>query len=237
MPEMTKKDPEPGGDTEGCGEGRTCDRCGGQHKGAARYPEPGSRRWFWRKRADNLLLVVGPLVPAGYALGALLQPDIRTPLTHQQQVAINGVYEYAGSKPSTVYEVVTRIDHPGILDRLVAAGPSLAFAALLGFLAYALWRIEINMSAGTRPYTGKDARVFARAQRWLWTGWWIVFGLELAGSTWYHYGPTGGWFRGGAHVPLDGLSVIILGVSGLLAVVARIYNTGGRAYAELEKAV
>jgi hypothetical protein len=237
MPDMTKEDPEPTGDTKTQRDGKPCTECGVHHHGTRHAAKPGSRRWFWGKRVDNMLLSVGAMIPLGYGTGALLRPDITTPLTDKQKVAINGVYEYAGAKPSTVYEVVTRFDHPSIGDRLVAAGPCLGFAALLGFLIYALWRIEINMSAGGRPYTEKDARVFARARRWVWSGWWLIFGLETLGGIWYHYGPSGGWFRAGAHVPLDGLSVVILGVSGLLAVVARMYTTGARAYAELEKGV
>lgn len=241
MPEMTKQEPEP----ESTGAARTDGHTGDENCPKCNHPEkdhvdpmPGTRRWFWRKRAENLLLIIGPLIPGGTALGAMWKPTVTTPLTDKQEAAINGVYEYApGAKASTVHEVVVRIDHPGIGDRLVAAGPSLAFAVLLGLLAYALWRIEINMSGNRRPYTEKDQRVFSRAIRWVWTGWWVVFGLELLGGLWYHYGPSGGWFRAGAHVPLDGLSIVILGLSGILYVVSRMYRTGRKAYEELEKAV
>ena len=238
MPEMTKGDPERDTSADAAPEHTgepDCPACG--HPESDHLdPMPGTRRWFWRKRAENLLLIIGPLSAAGTAEGALWKPSVTTPLTDKQSAAINKAYEYAGAKPSTVDDVHVVFDHPSIGDRLVAAGPSLAFAILLGFLAYALWRIEINMSGNPRPYTAKDVTVFNRATRWLWTGWWVVFGLEIVGGVWYHYGPSGGWFRSGAHVPLDGLSIIILGMSGVLAVVTRIYTTGGRAYAELEKA-
>lgn len=245
MPDMTKEDPEPeGGSTavadapEPVCDGKACAECGYHHHADEKhYAKRGSRRWFWRKRAENLLLIVGPIIPGATAVGALWRPSLDTPLTDKQAAAINGVYEYAGAKPSSVSDVHVVLDHPGIGDRLVAAGPSLAFTVLLALLAYALWRIEINMSAGSRPYTAKDAQVFRRATRWLWTGWWVVWGLEILGGIWYHYGPSGGWWRAGAHVPMDGLSVIVLGLSGVLAVVTRMYTTGARQYAELEKGV
>lgn len=232
MRRMTKGDPEIDTATEA-----SCTDCGhaeSEHHGAM----PGTPRWFWRKRAENLLLIVGPLLPAVTAVGALWRPGVTTPLTDKQSAAINKVYEYApGAKASTVHEVTVRLDHPGIMDRLVAAGPSLAFAVLLTMLAYALWRIEINMSGNRRPYTEKDQRVFARALRWVWTGWWVVLGLELLGGLWYHYGPSGGWYRAGAHVPLDGLDIVILALSGVFYVVSRMYRTGRKAYEELEQAV
>jgi hypothetical protein len=245
MPDMTKEDPEPeGGSTavadapEPVCDGKVCTECGFHHHADEKhYAKRGSRRWFWRKRAENLLLIAAPLIPAGMAVAALLRPGVETPLTDKQAAAINGAYEYATGKPSTVRTVYVRMDDPSIGDRLVAAGPSLTFAVLLGLLAYALWRIEINMSAGARPYTAKDAQVFRRATRWLWTGWWVVLGTEILGSTWYHYGPSGGWFRSGAHVPMDGVSLAVWGLSGMLAVVGRMYTTGARQYAELEKGV
>lgn len=241
MPEMTKQDPDPESGGAAPADGHTGgDDCPVCHHPEADHvdPMPGTRGWFWRKRAENLLLIVGPLLPAITAVGAIMTPSVTTPLTDKQSAAINKVYEYApGAKASTVHDVTVRLDHPGIMDRLVAAGPSLAFAVLLTMLAYALWRIEINMSGNRRPYTEKDQRVFTRALRWVWTGWWVVFGLELLGGLWYHYGPTGGWFRAGAHVPLDGLSVVILGLSGIMYVVARMYRTGRKAYEELEKGV
>lgn len=239
MPDITKpvQDGEPAEASEGECADPECPRCGEHHAPVEDDLVPGSRRWFWYKRFENSMLFIAPAVPLFTGLAAFIQPQVTTPLTDRQAAAVNGAYEYATGKPSTVDQVRVVLDDPGIWDRLVSAGPALVFGALLAFMAYALWRIEINLSGNARPFTEKDDHVLWRASRWLWGGWWFLLVLEIAVGSWFHQGPSGGWYRAGAHTPFDSGSFIVLVLSGFMGVVSRIYRTGARQYRELESGV
>lgn len=236
MPEMTKEDPEPQADAP---DPEACVRCGTVHgrRGDKDGPEPGSRSWFWAKRLENMMLWFAPGVPLMVGTWQLASPSVTVALDDKQQAAINGVYDMPGGSASTVERVTIYLDHPGVADRIVAAGPSLLFGALLAFVAYALWRIEINLSA-TGKYTPKDGKVLSAATRWLWRGWWALLAAEIAVSVWFRDVPSSDhWYLHSVATPFDNASWMTLVIVAVVGIVARIYRSGARAYAELEKGV
>lgn len=233
MPEMTKEDPEPRSDTAADAK---CANCGGTH-GPKSVMTPGSRSWFWSKRLENMMLWFAPGAPLLVGTLQLIAPAVTVDLGDKDQAAVNGVYDMPGGSASTVERVTVYLDHPGVADRLIAAGPSLVFGMLLAFLAYALWRIEINLSA-TGKYTAKDGRVLAAAARWLWRGWFALMAAEIMVAYWFREAPNAEhWWLTSATTPFDTASLMTLMIAVVVGIVARIYRSGARAYAELEKAV
>lgn len=255
MPEMTKGTPE-GGDPMKDAQnavdnaeaavqtaerkvaqaGKACPDCGKVH-GKGHGLAPGSRSWFWSKRIEHMMLWIAPGAPLLVGTTQLLRPQVTVTLDGKDRAAINRVYDMPGIDASTVRSVTVRLDDPGIVDRLIAAGPSLLFGALLMFVAYALWRIEINLSA-TGKYTPKDGRVLAAASRWLWHGWWFIIASELAIGFWWRDTPgTGTWYLSSVATPFDHASLMTLMITAVVAIITRIYRNGAKAYAELERAV
>lgn len=55
--------------------------------------------------------------------------------------------------------------HPTVADRLLFSLPWVSVAVSAVALGRALWRIEINMEGGERPFTEKDSQVYASAMR------------------------------------------------------------------------
>jgi hypothetical protein len=237
MPDMTKQDPQPGsGDTAVAEPDTACPDCGHDHTQDPKQLVPGSRSWFWAKRVENLALFLGPAIPLGIGVTQLIRPSVTVSLTDKQQAAIDGVYNMPGTDAS-VSRVIVLMDHPGFWDRLVAAGPALLLGLLLALLSYALWRIEINLSANGK-YTDKDTTVLSSASRWLWHGWWFLIAAELTVTWWFRDAPASEhWWIASATTPFGNASLIALVVAGFMGVVARIYRNGAKAYAELERAV
>lgn len=237
MPDMTKQTPEPEGSSTAV-QDAPCEGCGDQHppeeeKGLT----PGSRSWFWAKRLENLMLFAGPAVPLALGVAQLIKPSMTVELTDKQADAVDAVYHVGGNE-ATADRVQVFLTDPSVGDRLVAAGPSLLFGLLLAFVAYALWRIEINLSANGK-YTAKDTKVLSLAARWLWTGWWFLIAAELSVAVWFRDADGGdaSWWQHSVGTPFDQGSLVALILTGFMGVVARIYRNGAKAYAELEKAV
>lgn len=235
MPDMTKQDPESQGSSTDAPQSGACPDCGHDHEEHALVP--GSRSWFWSKRLEHVMLWLAPGGPLLMGAMQLWHPQVNVHLDGEEREAINRVYEMHGAGASTVRDVSVRLDDPSIADRLIAAGPSLLFGALLVFVAYALWRIEINLSA-TGRYTPKDGRVLSAASRWLWRGWWFLIAAEIGVSLWWRDVPASGdWFTRSVGTPFDHASLMTLMITAVVAIIARIYRNGARAYAELEKGV
>lgn len=55
------------------------------------------------------------------------------------------------------------VKNPSTVDRLVFSLPWVGVGVTAAALAYALWRIEVNMEGGKRPFTAKDAAVYKQA--------------------------------------------------------------------------
>jgi hypothetical protein len=55
------------------------------------------------------------------------------------------------------------VENPSVGERMMFSLPWIAVAVGAGALAYALWRIEVNMEGGKRPFTQKDEMVYKRA--------------------------------------------------------------------------
>lgn len=241
MPEMTKGDPERDATTDAAPEplegDEVCDKCGKVHE-VAYGPEPGSRRWFWYKRAENAMLFAAPAIPLALGIAQLIKPTVTVSLSDKQSAAVEQVYSVPGVGATAVDRVQVHLTDPSVADRLVTAGPALLFGLLLAFMAYALWRIEINLSANGK-YTTKDAKVLSAAARWLWRGWWFLMGAELAVTFWFHDADGGdaSWWQHSVGTTFDQASLVTLVLTGFMGVVARIYRNGAKAYAELEKGV
>ncbi|MFE9250706.1 hypothetical protein [Streptomyces sp. NPDC007088] len=208
---------------------RICGECGHTHARAI-GPQPGTRRWFAYKAGTNLMLAIVPVLPLVKGITNLIHPSAEVDLTGAQREALNAQFEVSGHTATTVRQVTVELDHPSLMDRLVAAGPSLLLAGLLLFLAYALWRIEINMTAGPqqRPFTEKDQRVLSRAAQYLWGFWWAFLALEAFGFRALHLGGTG------AAGSLTSGSIVVLGLSVLVGSFARTYRKGRTAYNEMQ---
>lgn len=239
MPEMTKGDPERDTSTDAAPEHTgeaDCPACGhaaADHDGVV----VGSRSWFWDKRIENVFLFLIPAAPLGYGVVQLIAPQVTVDLTDKQEKAINAVYNMPGGSASSVDAVRVALDNPSFMDRLIAAGPSLGFGLILAVVIYALWRIEINLSA-TGKYTEKDDRVLRKASKLMWNGFWVLLFLEIAVTVWWHDAPQSDhWWLSSVTTPFDNASMMALMASGVMAVIGRIYRSGARAYRELEKGV
>lgn len=198
----------------------------------------GTRKWFWMKRAENLMLFVAPAIPLLLGVTQLIRPSVTVELSSKQEAAVNAAYAMEGVGGASVQRVQVYLTDASIGDRLVTAGPALLFGALLAFVAYALWRIEINLSA-TGRFTPKDSQVFTLASRWLWRGWWFIITAELAVMIWFNDAERGSaaWWQHSVGTAFDQASIVTLVLTAFMGVVARIYHNGAKAYAELENAV
>lgn len=239
MPEMTKGDPERDATTDAAPEPaeELCPDCGKPVHGKHAL-EPGSRSWFWAKRVENMMLFAAPAIPLALGIAQLVKPTVTVTLTDKQQAAVDRVYSVPGVGETSVDRVQVHLTDPSVADRLVTAGPALLFGLLIAFMAYALWRIEINLSANGK-YTPKDAKVLSLAARWLWRGWWFLMGAEIAVTIWFRNADGGdaAWWQHTVGTTFDQASLVTLVLTGFMGVVARIYRNGAKAYAELEKGV
>lgn len=226
---LDKDAPEPAGDAKP--EPPLCENCGRRHE----YPDLTSKeRGFWFLTVlRNAGLLVVPALPAMVGVKMLITPTADVRLNDAQRAAVNSGFELTGERATTVRRVVVELDHPSLWDRLTAAGPSLLLAGILLFLAYALWRIEVNTTAGPhqRPFTEKDERYLGRSARWLWWAWWVFVAVEAFGPMPLHLGNRV-WAG-----ELSSGSLIVMGLALLVGVFARVYRKGRRAYSELEKIV
>lgn len=226
MAEPVKSDPQV--DTP---KGEPCSNCGQRHK-----LQPGSKGWFWAKRVENLALFLVPSIPAVDAVAEFIAPQATVTLTDVQSDMLNKTFE-AGGSPSTVERVIVELDAPTLAERLASAAPSLLLAGLLAFVAYALWRIEINMTAGKgqRPFTEKDGRILKRSSRFLYWGWFATIAVEAAGFLVLRLGPSD--MEWGIPGVSSEASLVILGLAILVGTMARVYYKGSQAYESLEKIV
>ncbi|MEV6401114.1 DUF2975 domain-containing protein [Streptomyces sp. NPDC051907] len=212
-------------------DGPDCPECGNKHR-----LQPGSRSWFWAKRAEHATLFFIPAIPASRGVTEFVRPQASITLTGGQHAELNKTFEASGA-PSTVERVIVHLDAPTLAERAAAAGPSLLLAGLLAFVAYALWRIEINMTSGRkqRPFTEKDGRVLGRSAGLLMWGWLVVIVAELAGFGVLRFG-SAEVETGLAGIGSDA-SLVVLGLGVLVGVMARVYRKGAKAYEDLEKIV
>jgi len=204
----------------------------------AQEAEAARRRALWNLRMGYLGAWVAVLVPFTYGLDQLARPTVQVRLDEGQREAVNGAFELSPARGTTVEEVTATLDGAGAVDRLVAATPSLLLAGALGLLAYALWRVLVNTSAGggQRPFTEKDERYLLRAQRAMWTLWWGLTFMELFGYRALELDVNMGLWDGFAG-PVSNGSLIVLGLGVALSAVRRAYRQGRKAYMELEKIV
>jgi hypothetical protein len=207
-----------------------CENCGKRHDPLSASQDRG---WWFRTAMNNFGLAIVPALPLGWGVLNFITPTADVKLDGGQRQTVNSAFELTDERATTVRRVVVELDHPSIWDRLVAAGPSLVLAVLLAFLAYALWRIEVNTTAGPhqRPFTEKDERYLKRSGRSLWALWYVLMLVELLGGLALHLG--GEAFVG----PVSAGSLIVLGLATLVTVFARVYRKGSKAYADLEKIV
>lgn len=191
----------------------------------------GSPHWWGHTVGRNVLLFAIPVAPLVIGVKTLVWPTMTVNLSDAQK---QGLAIRSDGLQTSVRQVEVALTDPGLLDRVLLAVPSLVFAVLLVMVVHALFRIEVNMTGHTRPFTVKDAHVFRRAVRWLNGGWWVMIAFEIAATLWFRLGPAD---VGGARVPLNWASWLVLCGTYILIVVSRIYMRGARAYAELEKGV
>ncbi|MFD7866033.1 hypothetical protein [Streptomyces sp. NPDC059783] len=208
---------------------------GCEHRGRRHAPPLTSkdRRWWWLTGLNNLGLLLMPALLLADGVKALITPTADVKLDATQRAALNSGFELTGERATTVRRVVVELDHPSLWDRLLNAAPSLILAGLLLLLAYSLWRIEVNTTAGPhqRPFTEKDERWLSRTARSLWWLWWLLAAAEVWGSHALHLG-------GGALVgPVSQGSVIVLGLALLVGMFSRVYRKAHQAYSDLEKIV
>lgn len=204
-------------------------------KKQARRPEPGTRAWFWEKRVTHLSLWLTPLIPFFTAVYDFVQPAVNTKLSGQQAAAINKAYEFSDHSASTVSRVLVILDNPSLMDRFILAAPMLTATLALVLVSYALWRIEINLAAGGRPFTAKDQKTLSRANVVAAVGWVFVFMATMLTAVWFRKGPAQGFDGFGPDG--DGLPLMFLAIIVLVATMERVYKKGKAAYEELEKGV
>lgn len=191
------------------------------------------RKWWVTTGFSHLGLAAIPIMAAWHGIDDFLHPSANLRLTSAQQAAVNSGFHLGHD--TTIHRVVVGLNAPSMLERVTAAAPNLMLAIMVLTLSRALWRIEVNMTAGPhqRPFTEKDQRVLTRVA-WSMGVWWLAFiGVEIGGIfVARHLGVTGGW--------LGSLGDVTLGTWGLMllmATFARVYRKGRDAYTDLEKIV
>lgn len=183
MPEMTKATTgEPasnaGDKTEQpktrCAQVKDCDRrhvIWRSHFGAA---ETGSKKWWWEARVSNAFVFGVSGVPILASAASMWKPGVSGTLTDKSAAALNlpaGVH-------GTVVE--TRLTDPSLWERFLVGFPLLSVGFALMILAYAMYRMDINMTGHTRPYTKADHKWLHRAYNAVLWGWIIaVFGHDF----------------------------------------------------------
>lgn len=196
-------------------------------------PPRQTRGWWVRKAVrDGSPPVLVAALPLINGVLEFIRPTADVKLSGAQRAELNSHFELEGGPATTVRRVVVEVDHVTVWDRLVAAGPSLLLAGLLLLLAYALWRVEVNMTAGPhqRPFTQKDERYLYRTAHWLLSLWVFFAAAELFGGLALG---VGGGFVGG----MSAGSFVVLGLAVLVRSFARAYRKGRKAYEELERIV
>lgn len=208
-----------------------CEECGLVHAPLGKSGRP--RRWWLEHGLQCWPLVVIPALPLGDGIKSLVTPMANVKLGDGERQALNSGFELTGERETTVRSVVVEMDHPSVLDRAVTAGPSLLLAGLLVFLAYALWRVVVNTTAGPhqRPFTEKDERYLRYSSLLLWVFWWVMVLVELFGFFPLHLGLLA------QPGPGSGGSFIVMGLALLVSVFARVYAKGRKAYTDMEKIV
>lgn len=192
----------------------------------------GSRKWVAFKAVQNLFLLGAPLVLLWLSVKAFIWPEISVEVEGRYARDVGQVFYYRDGADFTATQVRVLLDDPAFLDRLIVAAPGLAFTVIVGYLSYALWRIEINITGHHRPFTERDAQVLRRATAGVIHGFWGLVVLELLSVAWFTWGATGQ-----AHTALDRVSSFALLLGAFLAVLSRIYRKAWRQAAELEQGV
>lgn len=190
------------------------------------------RKWWWATGFLNTGLFIVPLMPLSLGIQAVMTPTANVKLDGAQQAALNAAFELNDDRATTVRRVVVELDHPSIWDRLLNGGPALLLTGVLILLAYALWRIEVNTTAGPhqRPFTAKDQKFLTLSARSLWCLWWVVAALEVFGPKSLHMDR--------AYVgPVTIGSLVIFGLALLTSTFVRVYTKGRRAYTDMEQIV
>lgn len=201
-----------------------------------REAAPGSPKWFWRKRLQHLPLWIMPTLPVVMAVSQFIRPTANVRLTDAQEAVLNRAAELSAGTPTTMQRALVTLDDPSLAERALASAPSLAVAAVLAFMAYSLWRVEINMSFGKpqRPFTEKDCRMLGRSAGALTAGFFLLAALEAAGIGWLHgYGLSLGVLGG----TTGDSTLMLLMLSLMAATTHRIYKSGKKAYESLEEIV
>lgn len=204
---------------------------------AADDAEPTSkqRSWWVLTGLGNIGLILVPAFPAVDAVREFASPSANVRLTDEQREAVSGL-TLDGHPSASLRRGVFVLDDPSIAERLLAAAPSALLCAMILTIAWALWRIEVNMTAGPhqRPFTEKDERVLTRVSRSLWMWWFAFLAVEVAGITGAIklLGARGGYFG-----PVADVTFIVLGLMLLFTQFARVYRKGRAAYNDLEKIV
>lgn len=198
-------------------------------------PTSKDRKWWVMTGVANAGLVMVPLFPAIDAVQEFVSPSANVRLSDEQREAASALI-LEGHPDASLRRGTFVLEDPSIGERLLAAAPSALLAAMMLTIAWALWRIEVNMTAGPhqRPFTEKDGRVLARVSRSLWAWWFVFLVVEVAGYTGAvkMLGADGGHFG-----PVGDVTFIIFGLSLLFAQFARVYRKGRAAYNDLEKIV
>lgn len=189
----------------------------------------GSARWYGEKAFSHAALFLAPLVPLMNGISGLVRPTTNATLSDEQQHVLSKEFGHG----VTVEQVTVRLDGPSVLERIAVAAPSLVFGAILALLGYALWRIEINLSA-TGRYTPRDSKLLRRAAQWTWYGWWAVLALTLLGASLFS-----GLQGGSKDFPFlaDPMLFFLFSVSAVMTVAHRVYLSGKKAWTELQEGV
>lgn len=209
MPDMSKSQPEDS-------DQRVADR----PESISRLFQPGSKKWFWYKRAANAMLFALPLYPLWGSVMGLIDPGVLV------RASTEGVSAKAPNGEAT--SVYVHLTDPSWLDYLLIAGPGLLGCVMLAVLCRALYRININFGTHSQPYTDRDFKILSRA-RWVTALMYLPLGALF----------LGGFIRYNGVGPFDTFSIIVLSLvlSAIIEYIKDIYIKGRTYYQELEKGV
>lgn len=207
--------PESGNAHEGAAHPANEERCFHIEGGHTCRPLPpvGSMKWRFVTSVANLLLVVVPVLLAVTTVRQLMTPKVYS--TSLEVGVMHGV-------------------DGAVWERLLLATPAFCVTAFVGLICYVLWRVEMNLWAGRRPFTEGDT---------VWLRW--VRNIEAAlllvamSSYWLvpPYLPSLDQFSSPQVAPVtsDPLLLIIGGL--VMASFVRVYHLGKRAYDRQEDVV
>lgn len=178
--------------------------------------------------AARLFTMAIAFIPIGAAVGAMIKPEVSGKLSGSNAKAL----DLPGSLHGTVVEA--RLTDPALWERAAAGLPMLSMGLALLVLGYAMYRMDVNMTQHTRPYTDKDHRWLHRADFWVYVGWAVAL---VANSVLPGLLPSANGLDDVQFVPVLSETWLLLPLTVCTAGLVRLHHAAKGQFEKLEKIV